>query len=72
VLGKIYTEQDYVVQFQIRIEPFVAKIQRILDIYREVPNAPQILFDTLKDEIRRLEAARKRHGAVIRPQELAA
>jgi phosphoenolpyruvate carboxykinase (GTP) len=72
VLGKTYTEAEYIIQFQLRVEPFIAKIQRILDIYLGVPNAPQIIFDTLKDEKQRLEAARDRYGITISPEKFEA
>ena len=68
VLGKNYKEEDYLNQFSLRVEPFLAKIRRILDIYRDVPNAPMIIFETLNQEIERLEAAQNLFGAKISPE----
>ena len=63
VLEKEYGEADYVRQFTLRIPQSLAKIERIEEIYRtKVPDAPHVLFDVLKAQRKRLEAARKKHG----------
>jgi len=67
VLNKSYTEEDYIQQFSLKIQPFLDKIQRILDIYKEVPNTPDIIFETLHAEVDRLKAAEKEHGALVSP-----
>ena len=67
VLDKTFTENDYVEQFSLRVDPFLNKIQRIVTIYKEVPNAPAIIFDTLNEEVKRLEDAKAAHGSKIPP-----
>ena len=67
VQGKTYTEEDYVKQFTLRVDNFVAKINRIIDIYKAVPDAPEIIFKVLNDEISRLNDTKSKHGAVITP-----
>ncbi|MBN2102974.1 phosphoenolpyruvate carboxykinase (GTP) [bacterium] len=67
ILSKSFSEGDYIQQFSLRVMPFLSKIHRILDIYNEVPNAPEIIFDTLNAEVERLEAAQAAYGNFIHP-----
>jgi phosphoenolpyruvate carboxykinase (GTP) len=68
VQDKDYSEEDYVKQFTLRVDAFVAKINRIVDIYKtKVPDAPGLLFEIMKEEINRLEESKARHGNVISP-----
>ncbi len=58
VLGKEYTKEDYERQFAMRVEENLAKIDRIEKIYREsVSDTPQVLFDVLQQQRKRLEDA---------------
>ena len=70
VLDKEYTLDDYVEQFTIRIEMLVAKIDRVEKIYRDVHDAPQIIFQTLADQRTRLENLRAEKGDSVSPLEL--
>ncbi len=68
VLGKDYSEEDYVAQFTIRVAEGLAKIDRIEKIYREqVDDTPEILFEVFRDQRARLEAAREKYGDHISP-----
>ncbi len=68
ILGKDYSEEDYIKQFTLRIPENLAKNERIIEIYRtKVPDTPDILFKVLKEERKRLEAARAKHGDYIAP-----
>ena len=68
VLDKNYSEEDYIKQFTLRIPENLAKIERIVEIYKtKVPDAPDILFEVLEEEEKRLEAARAEHGDYIAP-----
>lgn len=70
-LDKEYTEQNYTQQFSIRVNQFLVKINRILDIYKtKVPNTPEIVFKTIQEEIERLESAREKYGDLIQPEQL--
>jgi phosphoenolpyruvate carboxykinase (GTP) len=65
---KPYSPEAYTEQFTIRIDQFLAKMQRIETIYRtEVRNTPPELFGVIRDEIRRLEEAKTKHGSRIAP-----
>lgn len=66
--GKTFTEADYVAQFSLRIDPFISKINRILDVYKAIPDTPEVMFEQLNAEIGRLEEARKTHGDLIPPE----
>ena len=55
VLDKDYTEEDYRRQFTLRVPENIAKIDRILKIYRtKVFDAPPVLFEVLEEQKRRL------------------
>ncbi len=72
VLGKAYTPEDYVAQFTVRILEQLAKIERIERIYREdVHDTPEIVFQVLEEQRRRLLQAREQHGDYIGPEQLA-
>lgn len=63
VLNKDYTEEDYVKQFTLRIPENLAKIERIVGIYKiKVFGTPDILFKILEEEKKRLKKARARYG----------
>jgi phosphoenolpyruvate carboxykinase (GTP) len=69
VQNQDFTEQAYVEQFKLRVNAFLAKINRILDIYKtKVPDAPAVLFQVAEEEIERLNEAKSRFGDIISPE----
>lgn len=71
VLNKGYPEKDYIAQFTIRIPENLAKLKRIEIIYREkVKDTPEILFEVLAEQKKRLEKAREKFGNYINPAKL--
>lgn len=73
VRGKTYTKEDYIKQFTIRVPENLAKIERVEKYHREnVPNSPQIVYDTLEATRRRLNEGRDKHGDYISPFDLTA
>lgn len=71
VFEKEYSEEDYIKQFTIRIPENLAKIDRIMKIYKtRVSDTPQIVFDVLNDQKKRLEMAREKYGDYIKPDDL--
>ena len=71
VLDKKYTKDDYVKQFTIRVPKNLAKIERVEKYHKEnVPNSPQIVYDTLEATRKRLNEARDKHGDYISPFDL--
>lgn len=71
VLDKEYSKEEYIKQFTIRIPENLAKIERIIEIYKtKVPDAPHILFEALEDQKNRLEIAREKLGDYISPEAL--
>ncbi len=71
VLGKDYSKEDYNTQFTIRVPELVAKIDRIIVIYKEkVPDTPEILYKVLKEQKDRLEQAQEELGDYILPNQL--
>jgi phosphoenolpyruvate carboxykinase (GTP) len=72
VLGKTYSKEDYVKQFTIRVPENLAKIERVEKYHKEnVPNNPQIVYDTLRATHSRLKEAQDEHGDYISPFDLA-
>ena len=68
VLGKEYSKDDYVGQFTLRVPEHLAKIDRILEIYRtKVPGAPKTVVEVLEEQKQRLVEARKKYGDYISP-----
>jgi phosphoenolpyruvate carboxykinase (GTP) len=71
VLGQEYTHQEYDGQFTIRAPEDLAKIERIEGIYRtQIAATPGVLFETLREQRERLEAAKVKHGDYILPETL--
>ncbi len=71
-LGRLFTEDDYVRQFTIRVPENLAKLDRVEGIYRtKVPDCPQILYDTYSDVRKRLRTAAEQYGDYISPLALA-
>ncbi len=68
VLNKDYPYEKYIKEFTIRIPENLAKIERIVKIYRKVPDAPKILFDALKQQEKRLKEAEAKFGEYIPPE----
>ena len=70
-LHKDYTRAQYIEQFSHRIPGNLAKLDRVEKIYKEqVPDTPQILFDTF-DKVRgRLTKAQRKYGDTISPFDL--
>jgi len=68
VLHKGYSQEDYFKQFTLRIPENLAKIERIVKIYKEkVPDAPEILFKILGEQKKKLEEARIKYGDYVVP-----
>lgn len=56
VLNKDYSEDSYKKQFALRVEENLAKIDRLMDIYkRKVPNTPYIVFKVLEEQKQRIK-----------------
>lgn len=67
--NKEYTEKDYVEQFTIRVPEYLAKIDRLIEIYKtRVTDTPAIVFTTFNEQKIRLEEARKVYGDYIAPE----
>ncbi len=54
VLSKDYSKEDYNRCFGLRVSENLAKIDRIRNIYRDVENVPEIVFEVLKAQEERI------------------
>ncbi|MHC4983386.1 MAG: phosphoenolpyruvate carboxykinase (GTP) [Planctomycetota bacterium] len=70
VRDKDYGKDEYVQQFTTRVPENLAKLERIENIYRDVSDVPQVVFETLGEQRRRLEALRDAKGDYVSPLEL--
>ncbi|MFH1429266.1 MAG: phosphoenolpyruvate carboxykinase (GTP) [Candidatus Margulisiibacteriota bacterium] len=68
LLNKDFTEEDYVTQFTLRIPENIAKIDRILDIYKkEGGDTPAVLYTVLEKQKIDLENVRAKYGDYVSP-----
>ncbi len=68
VLGREYTQEEYIEQFMIRIPENLAKLERIEKIYRiDVPDTPAIVLEVLEAQRKRLEELRAQEGDYVSP-----
>ena len=71
VLAKDYTPEQYIEQFTIRIPENLAKLDRVERIYRtDVNDTPQVVFDILAAQRKRLEDLKAAKGACVAPTQL--
>jgi phosphoenolpyruvate carboxykinase (GTP) len=72
VLDKEYTKEDYVKQFTIRLPENIAKMNRVEKYHRgHVTPVIPVVFEVLKEQRKRLEAAKDKYGEYISPFDLA-
>ena len=68
LLERDYPEEAYVEHFTLRVPENLGIIERIIEIYKsKVPDTPQILFQVLEEQRRRLNRAREKYGDYISP-----
>jgi phosphoenolpyruvate carboxykinase (GTP) len=67
VLGRDYSKEDYLKQFTLRVPENLAKIDRIMWIYKKIPETPQILFKLLEEQKERLNKSSEKYGDYISP-----
>lgn len=60
-LDKEYTEEDYKEQFTIRIKNYLAKFERMEEIYSDIAGIPEEFMKELKAQKERLIAAREQY-----------
>ncbi|MBA7509541.1 Phosphoenolpyruvate carboxykinase [GTP] [subsurface metagenome] len=61
VLNKDYSEDSYKKQFTLKVKENLAKIDRLMNIYKKkVPNTPHIVFKVLEEQKQRLNKAKNK------------
>ncbi|WP_455277792.1 phosphoenolpyruvate carboxykinase (GTP) [[Eubacterium] cellulosolvens] len=69
VLNKDYLEKNYIKQFSLRVPENLAKIDRLIDIYRtRVLDTSNIVFEILEKQKEDLEKIRSKFGDYIPPE----
>jgi phosphoenolpyruvate carboxykinase (GTP) len=67
-IGKDYTSEDYVKQFTLRVPENISKINRIIETYRDLnSDVPDLLYNILEEQKKRLEDLEKIKGEYISP-----
>ncbi|MCF7870716.1 MAG: phosphoenolpyruvate carboxykinase (GTP) [Candidatus Omnitrophica bacterium] len=66
-LGKDYSEEDYNIQFTLRIPENLEKIERVINIYSDRDNIPSVLFKELEEQKKRLLECQKEYGDYPKP-----
>ena len=69
-LGQDYTREQYVEQFTLRVPENLAKLDRIEAVYRKETDTPDIVFQVLADQRKRLESLRAAKGDYVSPFDL--
>jgi len=70
-LGQDYSEKDYGKQFTIRVPENLAKIDRLMNVYKtRVTDMPQIVFEVFEEQRQRLIKVREKYGDYIEPRSL--
>jgi len=70
-LDRQYSIEDYIKQFTLRVSENLAKIDRIIDIYKNAgPEVPERLFKILEDQKKKLQAIKADKGDYVSPQDL--
>jgi phosphoenolpyruvate carboxykinase (GTP) len=68
VLGKEYSEEAYKQEFTVRIPENLSRIERVVEFYKAgAKDAPEVLFEVLKEQSERLKEAKKAFGDYIAP-----
>ncbi len=70
ILDKDYTKEAYNQQFTIRIPEWLAKIERVVQVFENIADTPKEVFAILKEQKGRLETARQQYGDYILPERL--
>ncbi|MHC4986258.1 MAG: phosphoenolpyruvate carboxykinase domain-containing protein, partial [Planctomycetota bacterium] len=71
VLGKDYSQDDYVNQFTIRIPENLAKIERVTEFHKtQSADSPAAVFEVLEKQKERLLALQKAKGDCVSPLDL--
>lgn len=68
-LGREYKESDYIEQFSLRTDAYIAKYKRMKAAFKGI-RMPEPFIYQLRSQITRLQAAKQRFGDVITPEVL--
>jgi phosphoenolpyruvate carboxykinase (GTP) len=69
LLKKDYTFAEYNEQFMIRVNENIAKIDRIIEIYRGVKGTPEMVFEELESQKKRIQELKAAKGDYVTPDQ---
>jgi len=69
-LDKDYTEEEYIEQFSIRVDKYLAKYERMEAIFSKHDDLPEAFIQELQNQKQLLLEAKEKYGSVITPAAL--
>jgi phosphoenolpyruvate carboxykinase (GTP) len=68
IFDEDYLEEDYRYQFTFRCDAWLAKLERSTAYFKKnVPDCPEIVYETWKEAAEKIQAAKAKHGPLIAP-----
>ncbi len=68
LLGEDYKEADYKYQFSFRCSAWIAKLNRGIEFLKKnAPDCPEYVFETMRSQLAKIEAAKAKYGDMIAP-----
>ncbi|MFX1361552.1 MAG: phosphoenolpyruvate carboxykinase (GTP) [Promethearchaeota archaeon] len=69
-LDKIYTKDDYVEQFSIRVKKLIEKLDRVEEVYKKEKGMPNFFWDILNEQRVKLNDIKKETKEILSPIDL--
>ncbi|MFX0018846.1 MAG: phosphoenolpyruvate carboxykinase (GTP) [Promethearchaeota archaeon] len=69
-LDKIYTKDDYIEQFSIRVKKLIEKLDRVEEVYKKEKGMPNFFWDILNEQRVKLNDIKKETKEILSPIDL--
>lgn len=69
-LDKIYTKDDYIEQFSIRVKKLIEKLDRVEEVYKKEKGMPNFFWDILNEQRAKLNDIKKETKEILSPIDL--
>lgn len=64
-LDREYTEEEYIEQFSVRVDRYIAKYKRMVKIYKDQSTVPEEFLNELNAQLQRLEDTKKKYNTDV-------
>ncbi len=68
ILNKDYSMDSYIEQFSVKVPENLAKLERMTEIFKTIPDTPGVLIEQLQKQEERLKEAAQKFGENISPE----